>query len=820
MIEVVAGQAMVDALGGITAEMAGQTAADAWTSQGFNDPENHLVDYTTGSIESTTYRSRIKTPGSDKPSITGDTNNSISSSNVSEPIGAFDDWVANNPDSESSITGGIVSGSSVGTFAYSIYKELDSTTQMEVLKAVTPVAVPLNVAYVAISQALGVSMDFARQQAELQYEMQQAELEYSYQTATELYDIAANLVAAWWDGIHILFPKKNFDAISDALISAGIGGGSKVLPDNPLGIPSFVTGSGTVYPNSPTLAEIISRPVSIINATNTLFGWAASSEPFTVDNGQGSIYHSGSYTYLGKTVYYYLLSRNAMPNSYPTPSFDTARYLGYEIAWVMIYASEELDYPEGTDRSLAPSYSPSTIPTAGSILRSPTASEDVVAITLYDDPLNTIGQTADPNGPTDQDVVGLLPPPPIGLPVPSVVPSDPTTSLSDPSVVDSTRVAAAADALADSLRTNPPKSSGITPIPDLPNIGGEFPSIVPPSGPGLIHVYNPTPGEFISFGRWLWVTYADASIDKIWANPFDGVIGAFELYATPTTDGTDNIYSGFLTCPTVSKIVRQRYIEIDCGTVIVPEFYGNYFDYSPYSQCYIYLPFIGINEVSIDDIVGHAVNIKYRVDTYNGSCIAMVYVAKNNYRNLCYQFAGNCAVEVPLAGGSQAAIKAGMIQAEAYARAAMIGGLAGGINSIGQGAIGGAKYGAGLGAIAGALGGFATGVANGISSYTNQQASLASARVANKSSVQHSGQFGSSHGAMGAKKPFIIIRNPIQVKVVNYNEEYGFPAHKRVVIGACRGFLRVREVNVISAHATNEEKAAIESALKGGVYVE
>ena len=99
------------------------------------------------------------------------------------------------------------------------------------------------------------------------------------------------------------------------------------------------------------------------------------------------------------------------------------------------------------------------------------------------------------------------------------------------------------------------------------------------------------------------------------------------------------------------------------------------------------------------------------------------------------------------------------------------------------------------------------------------QRNLDAARIANKSSVQHSGQFGASHGAMGKKEPFIIIRNPIQVKVTNYNEDYGYPAHKRVIIGGCSGYLRVREVNVISAHATDEEKMAIEAALKNGVYV-
>ena len=389
--------------------------------------------------------------------------------------------------------------------------------------------------------------------------------------------------------------------------------------------------------------------------------------------------------------------------------------------------------------------------------------------------------------------------------------------------------------MANTLDPQPEQSSGTVPFPFMPGIpvdpsdpsqGSSYPSIVPASGSGLIHVYNPTPGEFVGFGNWLWVTYADATIDKIWNNPFDGIIGAHELYSTPQVDGRDNIRSGFLVCPVSSDLVRQRYTEIDCGTVIVPEFYGNYFDYSPYSQAYIYLPFIGINEVSIDDIVGHAINIRYRVDAYNGSCIAMIYVAKSGYRNLCYQFAGNCAVEVPLAGGSQAAIKAGMLQAEAYARATIQSAQIQKTASIGSGIVHGAAAGAGagplggiLGALAGGTAGYIQGAANYGAAKTQAGAMQEAARYANKSSVQHSGQFGASHGAMGLKIPFIMIRNPIQVKVVNYNDDYGFPAHKRVIIGGCTGYLRVREVNVISAHATNEEKIAIEEALKQGVYV-
>ena len=354
------------------------------------------------------------------------------------------------------------------------------------------------------------------------------------------------------------------------------------------------------------------------------------------------------------------------------------------------------------------------------------------------------------------------------------------------------------------IPADPPGTPGIDPPP--PDDGSSPPSILPviplpfsPTNDGLISVYHPTDAQLKAFSSWLWVTYADSSIQKLWNNPFDGVIGLMEIYCTPTDIGNKTIRSGFLDSG-VSSAIISRYTEINCGTIFIPEYYRNYFDYSPYSKAHVYLPFIGIVELNVDDVVGHGINITYKIDEYNGSCIAQIRVAKYTevngeavtYDNIMYQFSGNCAVELPLAGGTQAAIRAGMIQAAAYGLSSVIGGIVSGVS----------------GNIGGAISQIGYGAANAIGSV-----------VSAKSSVQHSGSFGSSFGALGCKIPYIVISRPKQLQVYNYNELYGFPAHCSVTIGACTGFLRVREVNVMSATASDEEKAKIESLLKEGVYV-
>lgn len=842
MIDPITGAALGDALGAITGQMAGQSLADAYN-------QRMSATYTDASgIEI-----GVGTYTEVKPSISGNTSNTVVDSQDSDPSVAFENYETAGGVVDST-TGGFIYGSNVGTYSYSLLEDDQGN-----VKAVAPVSVPVETAYVAIAQALGLSMKVSEVDPVLANKFAQAII-----AAGCVYDKANDLVTAWWDGLNMLFPKSAIDAVQETIEEEGIpeyydqaDSGTATYGDvsvpvtntvqyqRPNGTVITITG-GNAYSYADNSFTFVSSEPGTIHYHQESPGAQPYDQDIALSGPARQNYKGVDFTYYSYTGSYVSSTPIIVPEVFESPDGQTSVVEG---AYVILYGNISYpsgEYPEGMWRSLAEqAYTPTTMPVAGGVAYKIDGGAgidtiEVSPVRVDEDTLagDTSESTVDPiTANPDPDINQELPPAPIPTPIPDTNVSNPDVPLVDSSVVNSTLINELVEELANTLDPQPEQSSGIIPFPWLPGspvidpdtgeqTGTQYPSIVPASGSGLIHVYNPTPGEFVGFGNWLWVTYADATIDKIWNNPFDGIIGAHELYATPQVDGRDNIRSGFLVCPVTSDLVRQRYTEIDCGTVIVPEFYGNYFDYSPYSQAYIYLPFIGINEVSIDDIVGHAVNIRYRVDAYNGSCIAMVYVAKSGYRNLCYQFGGNCAVEVPLAGGSQAAIKAGMLQAEAYSRAAIQSAQIQKTASIGSGILNGAAGSsfagplAGIiGALAGGTSGYIQGSANVAAAKLQGSAMQEAARYANKSSVQHSGQFGASHGAMGLKNPFIMIRNPIQVKVVNYNDDYGFPAHKRVIIGGCTGYLRVREVNVISAHATNEEKRAIEEELKAGVYV-
>ena len=497
--------------------------------------------------------------------------------------------------------------------------------------------------------------------------------------------------------------------------------------------------------------------------------------------------------------------------SYPE---GTEKWRGDSIDFDNLPISEIITNP--TDTAPRKNIIPVQLPTDPEKSNDPTENPNPIAqsgpdvITKYIAPY-TAEQNPDYKAPYDEErQKQISEDAPIGWPIPEIAPTKPIGG--DPSTPTKPPVTTLPDLVPLIPLSTGDSDSSPTPLPDPP-----FSSTA-----GLITVYNPTASELISFAHWLWVTYADATIDKIWNNPFDGIIGLHELYATPSIGQKLYIRSGFLVSDTEANSVPQRYTEINCGSAVIPEYYGNYLDYSPYSKAYIYLPFIGIQEVSVDDIVGHAVNITYRVDAYNGSCIALITVAKMGYSNTIYQFNGNCSVELPIAGGSQASIKAGYMMAAAQQQAAAIAGnaaiKAGVASAIGNG-VGSLLSGRIGGAISGAVSPIASGMATAKQQEAYANANALQSVVTAKSSVQHSGSFGASYGAMGFKKPFIIIQSPVEVKVTNYNLEYGFPAHKYVRVGDCEGFLRVREVHVESSTATDDEKALIEQMLKSGVYV-
>lgn len=311
---------------------------------------------------------------------------------------------------------------------------------------------------------------------------------------------------------------------------------------------------------------------------------------------------------------------------------------------------------------------------------------------------------------------------------------------------------------------NPPSTDiGNTPTPPTVLISG--------AANGLMSIHNPTLSELNSLGAYLWSSDIIDQILKLFQNPMDAIIGLHILYGTPSVSGRDIIKAGYLSTGVESNIVDNQYITIDCGTIQVPENSGNATDYPPFTRTSLYLPFIGIVELNAYDIIGSSVNIEYKIDVLTGSCLANVTINKNSSNAILYTYNGNCAVQLPLTGGNYASMISGLI-------------------------------GIGLGAMTGGVGMAVAGVMGAVSQ---------------GATVQHSGSIGSNSGAMGIKKPYLIVTRFIPFDAVNYNNYYGYPSNITCKISELSGFTKVKDIRLHSISATNKEKTELEMILKNGV---
>ena len=317
--------------------------------------------------------------------------------------------------------------------------------------------------------------------------------------------------------------------------------------------------------------------------------------------------------------------------------------------------------------------------------------------------------------------------------------------------------------------TQPPSTGeGETPVPAVPT----------GSASSLWAVYNPTQGQLNSFGAWLWSSDFVEQLKKLFADPMQAIIGVHKVFATPSTGGSQTIRCGYLDSGVSSAVVTNQYTTVDCGSASLREYFGNVFDYDPFTKVSIFLPFIGVVPLNTADVMRSTISVKYKVDVITGACLAEVSVSRDGGGGILYTYGGSAIVTYPVSSGSYI----GAVQA---ALSATIG--------IGSAiATGGASLGASAGMVLGGL------------SHAKTQ-------------VQHSGQFSGCSGAMGGKKPYLIISRPQTRTPQRIAEFEGIPTNSIHQLNNCNGFTKVKDVHVVSKTAYDNEIQEIESLLKTGV---
>ena len=339
-------------------------------------------------------------------------------------------------------------------------------------------------------------------------------------------------------------------------------------------------------------------------------------------------------------------------------------------------------------------------------------------------------------------------------------------------------------------------SSDAIPIPNLPqNVA---------IGTGIFTAYNPNASQLASFASSLW-SIDISDIDDVLkflvgGDAFNAIIGLHLLPVQPSTSGTPTIKLGKWDSGVQAPKIVSQYVQVPFGSLMLPEYWGNSIDYSPYTKIQLALPYIGIVDVETDDVLGSTNTLTYNIDVLSGAICATLHCVKFNLASVIYQWSGSCAVSLPISGANYNGVISSVLAVAAGAATVAIGGAtiagASGAAATLAAVKGGAAIAGGLGAMAG--------------SALNTFGSV-------KGKVQKSGAFGANSGALGIMTPYFILTRPVQSVPSTQQATKGYPSNVSAHLGDLSGYTEVTEVHLHNIPGTKDEVLEIESLLKKGV---
>lgn len=330
---------------------------------------------------------------------------------------------------------------------------------------------------------------------------------------------------------------------------------------------------------------------------------------------------------------------------------------------------------------------------------------------------------------------------------------------------------------------NEPLSVPPLPTLDLTSLGG-------------IKVYRLMGSDFAALMAYMGSASPGDAILKWFSNPIQAITSCYVLpYPVHVKASAQDITVLGMTTG-VAADLAMPYEEYNLGSKYIGTRFGDcYLDYSPSTRVQLFLPFIGMNQLSADDVIGHNIGIVYQFDNISGGCVA--YVKSDG--DVKYTFSGSCAMGVPISQANW-----GQFYISAAVSAAK---LAGGALAGAQAALSGAGQSFETqGYLRGMMGGLANaGISSGLDAFNS------------KPNLSRSGACTGAAGALGFNKPFMVIERPDKAKIENPKNVIGITSGRTLSLGSLSGFNTIEHINLTGIAATQNELNEIEALLHKGV---
>lgn len=322
----------------------------------------------------------------------------------------------------------------------------------------------------------------------------------------------------------------------------------------------------------------------------------------------------------------------------------------------------------------------------------------------------------------------------------------------------------------------------------------DFPSLTsenPATKSGIYRLVKMDVANLTKLSKFLWSTNPLDTLIKVFSKPFDCIISVQTLPYNVTADSSTSELK-ILDYSTGVSVYKNVYTteSLSFGTCECSESFGNFLDYDT-TKVSIFLPYIGMQPLDVQDVMDAVLTLVYNVDNQTGQCVALLKCSKNNMDvdAVTYSWSGNLSNQLPLTGADNTQYLQGLFNS---------------ISSVAIGSVGG-------------LSTQSRKVAIGSSGKMITD-SLYPIFNGNKEIIK-SGRLDSNTGILSIQYPFIKIERPVWSRPDNYLDVIGQPYFADDTLGNLSGFVKVKEVKSELNGVPAESRDRIIELLKDGVYI-
>ena len=306
---------------------------------------------------------------------------------------------------------------------------------------------------------------------------------------------------------------------------------------------------------------------------------------------------------------------------------------------------------------------------------------------------------------------------------------------------------------------------------------------------GFTSMYQVSGTQLKALSNYLWSSNFVDTVKKFFSDPREIIIGVSIMPIEPDTGTAKNITAGGIDTGITGNPLTSQYKIVDMGSIYCKkEKTAEFLNYPPNTRIIAHLPYVGNHELSMHDVAGKTLTLRYLFDFLNGCCVAELTASAGSdgiaHR---YFYSGSCAVQVPTSsedfGRQYSSILSSGVAFGGVLSAPLTGGLTAPM----------------------AIGALGNTLNNGMAMSPN---------------VEYSSGGGAITGFLSSQTAYLVVELPEEKVAENQKAFIGRPSFMHKTLSSVSGFIKCYEAHVKSILATGNEKDEIERALKDGVIIE